>query len=145
MVVLSHVQTLCDPMDCSPPGSSVHGILQAGIVEWVAMPSSRGPSGPRWGEDYYYHHWLCSISLVSSLLITGKETEPGRQSKTMILGYRGLTVKKVGLESKSQEAWASLKRLGKADWWTLFRQKCGSLAEERMPTLVHFNFLPFPQ
>ena len=31
--------TLCDPMDCSPPGSSVHGILQAGIVEWVAIPS----------------------------------------------------------------------------------------------------------
>ena len=30
---------LCDPMDCSPPGSSVHGILQAGILEWVACPS----------------------------------------------------------------------------------------------------------
>ena len=34
--------TLCDAMDCSPPGSSVHGILQARILEWVAMPSSRG-------------------------------------------------------------------------------------------------------
>ena len=34
--------TLCNPMDCSPPGSSVHGILQAGILEWAAMPSSRG-------------------------------------------------------------------------------------------------------
>ena len=31
--------TLCDPMDCSPPGSSVHGILQARILEWVAIPS----------------------------------------------------------------------------------------------------------
>ena len=31
---------LCDPMDCSPPGSSVHGILQGSIPEWVAMPSS---------------------------------------------------------------------------------------------------------
>ena len=30
--------TLCDPMDCSLPGSSVHGILQARILEWVAMP-----------------------------------------------------------------------------------------------------------
>ena len=37
----------CDPMDCSPPGSSVHGILQARILEWVAMPSSRGSSQPR--------------------------------------------------------------------------------------------------
>ena len=33
--------TLCDPVDCSPPGSSVHGILQARILEWVTMPSSR--------------------------------------------------------------------------------------------------------
>ena len=38
---------LCDPMDCSPPGSSVHGILQARILEWVAIPSSRGSSRPR--------------------------------------------------------------------------------------------------
>ena len=38
---------LCDPMDRSPPVSSVHGILQARIVEWVAMPSSRGYFWPR--------------------------------------------------------------------------------------------------
>ena len=36
--------TLCDPMDCSLPGSSVHGILQARMLEWVAMPSSRESS-----------------------------------------------------------------------------------------------------
>ena len=36
--------TLRNPMDCSPPGSSVHGILQARILEWVAMPFSRGSS-----------------------------------------------------------------------------------------------------
>ena len=39
--------TLQDPMDCSPLGSSVHGILQARILEWVALPSSRGSSRPR--------------------------------------------------------------------------------------------------
>ena len=39
--------TLCDPVDCSPPGSSVHGILQARIVERVAIPSSRGSSQHR--------------------------------------------------------------------------------------------------
>ena len=39
--------TLCDPMDCSLPGSSVHGILQARILEWVAFPFSRGSSQPR--------------------------------------------------------------------------------------------------
>ena len=37
-------QTLCDPMDCSPPGSSVHGILQAGMLEWVTISYSRGSS-----------------------------------------------------------------------------------------------------
>ena len=39
--------TLCNPMDCSPPGSSIHGILQARILEWVAISSSRGSSRPR--------------------------------------------------------------------------------------------------
>ena len=39
--------TLCDPINCSPPGSSVHGILQARILEWVSMLSSRGSSPPR--------------------------------------------------------------------------------------------------
>ena len=39
--------TLCDPMDCSPPGSSVHGISQARILEWVAISFSRGSSQPR--------------------------------------------------------------------------------------------------
>ena len=43
----SHVR-LCDTTDCSPPDSSVHGILQARILEWVAMPFSRGSS---WAED----------------------------------------------------------------------------------------------
>ena len=39
--------TVHDSMDCSPPDSPVHGILQARILEWVAMPSSRGSSLPR--------------------------------------------------------------------------------------------------
>ena len=39
--------TLCDAMDCSPPGSSVHGILQARILEWAAIPFSRVSSPSR--------------------------------------------------------------------------------------------------
>ena len=39
--------TLCDPMDCSPPGSSVHGILQARILEWIAMPPPGDLPDPR--------------------------------------------------------------------------------------------------
>ena len=45
--VIQSCLTLCDPTDCSPPGSSVHGILKARILEWVAIPSSRGSSQPR--------------------------------------------------------------------------------------------------
>ena len=44
---LQSCPTMCESMDCTPPGSSVHGILQARILEWVAMPSSRGTSQPR--------------------------------------------------------------------------------------------------
>ena len=45
--------TLCDPMDCSPPGSSVHGISQARILEWVAISFSSGSSWPR--------DWTCLL------------------------------------------------------------------------------------
>ena len=47
VLVIQSCPTLCDPVDCSPPGSSVPGILQARTLEWVAMPSSRGSSRPR--------------------------------------------------------------------------------------------------
>ena len=47
VLVAQSCLTLCDSMDSSLPGSSVHGILQARIREWVAMPSSRGSSHPR--------------------------------------------------------------------------------------------------
>ena len=47
LCVTQSCPTLCDPMDCSPPGSSVHGILQARILEWLAIPFSRGSSQPR--------------------------------------------------------------------------------------------------
>ena len=43
----SVVSDFCDPMDCSPAGSSAYGILQARILEWVAIPFSRGSSPPR--------------------------------------------------------------------------------------------------
>ena len=49
-----HIQScpaLCNPMDCSPPGSTVHGIFQAIILEWIVISSSRASSGPR--------DWIC--------------------------------------------------------------------------------------
>ena len=45
-LVAQSCPTLCDPMDCSPPDSTVHGILEARILEWVAISCSRGSSDP---------------------------------------------------------------------------------------------------
>ena len=67
--------TLCDPKDCSPPGSSVFGILQARILDWVAMPSSRRSFQPKdqtrvifvscFGRRVpYYQHLLGSLPLL---------------------------------------------------------------------------------
>jgi len=55
-VSVSKSPTLCDPMDCSPPNSSVQRILQAGILEWVAIPFSRGSSWPG------YWTWVSCIA-----------------------------------------------------------------------------------
>ena len=55
--------TLCDPMDCSPPGSSVHGVSQARMLEWAAISFSRGSSWPRdrtwvsWIEGRFITTW----------------------------------------------------------------------------------------
>ena len=85
----SHL-TLCNPMDCSPPGSSVHGILQARPLEWVAMPSSRGSSCPRdrthicygsCSESRFFTHWTNREALEHCVgddfffLITPGETD----------------------------------------------------------------------
>ena len=62
VLVAQSCPTLCDAMDYSPPGSSVHGILQARILEWVAVSFSKGCSWPRdptWdsciGRQILYH------------------------------------------------------------------------------------------
>ena len=64
--VLSHFSFvwLCDPIDCSPPGSSVHGVHQARILEWVVAPSSRGSSWPR-------NRTIEPVSPASPALYTG--------------------------------------------------------------------------
>ena len=62
-----------DPMDCSPPGSSVRGVSQAKILEWAAVPSSRGSSRPRdrthiscvsWAADGFFTCWVIWEALL---------------------------------------------------------------------------------
>ena len=71
---LSHVQLFCDPIDCSLPGSSVHGISQARILEWVAISFSRGSSWPRdktrvscTGRQMLYHRATTEWEIVKQL------------------------------------------------------------------------------
>ena len=60
---LQSCRTLCDPKDCSTPGSSVQGILQARILEWVSMPSSRDP--PDTCVYIYMHMCVCKLNNFS--------------------------------------------------------------------------------
>ena len=101
---LQSCQILCDPMDCSPPGSSVHGIFQARKLEWVVVLSSRESFWPRdrtciscvscisrW--NLYHQHHLeslrqnppCFVFILFGDLMGlrrgGKGTEPGLQGE----------------------------------------------------------------
>ena len=68
--------TLCSPVDCSPPGSSVHGILQARILEWFAKPSSRGSSWPR---DQTH---VCYVSCIAGKFFTTSTTWEDQHATT---------------------------------------------------------------
>ena len=63
--------TLYDPMDCSLPGSSVHGILQARILEWVVIPFSRRSSQPR--------DWTCSSHIAGRFFTIWATREAPRE------------------------------------------------------------------
>ena len=56
--------TLCNPMDCSPPGSFVHGIFPARLLQWVAIPSSR--------ESSWLEKNLCLLQLLHYCWVTGE-------------------------------------------------------------------------
>ena len=78
MLVPQLCPTLWDPMDCSPPGSSVHGILQIRILEWVAMPSSRGSSQSR--------DWTC-ISCIGMWILYRWGTREGKSKSKNIFDH----------------------------------------------------------
>ena len=71
---------LCDPMDCSLPGSSVHGILQGGILEWGAMPSTRGSCPPR---NWSCVSWFFFLT-ISHVLMEENEKSNNTRLRVMI-------------------------------------------------------------
>ena len=98
---------LCDSMDCSLPDSSVHGILQTRILEWVAMPSSRGSSWPR-GRTHVLcllHLQASSVSSRTSLVAqTVKRLSTIRETWVQSLGWEDLLEKEMAIHS-STIAW----------------------------------------
>ena len=85
--LLSHVW-LCNPMDCNSPGCSVHRILQARILEWVAISSAKGSSWPR---DWTRISCISYVVNSLPLLHLGSHLEGG--STENILYYIGLATK----------------------------------------------------
>ena len=76
VLVVQSYQTLCDPMNCSPPGSSVHGISEASILEWAASSSSKGSSWPRdWthisciGSGFFTIEPQCDLFIFNLLIL----------------------------------------------------------------------------
>ena len=78
--LLQSFLTLCNPMNCCPPGCSVHGIITARILEWVAMLSSKGPSWPRDRTLVSYsscmgrwilYHWHCLLKATKLFTLNG--------------------------------------------------------------------------
>ena len=65
VLVAQSCPTLCDPMDCNPPGSSVHGIVQARILELVAISVSRGSYGRHSVQVLFVRAWLLLLVTVT--------------------------------------------------------------------------------
>ena len=63
-VLAQSFPTLCDPMDRNPPGSSVHGILQASVLEWIAISSSNNKLG--WSANSCLQMGPCTCMVVPS-------------------------------------------------------------------------------
>ena len=81
-LVTQSCPTLCNPMECSPPSFSVHGILQTRVLEWVAMPSSRGSSQTRgWTQvSHIAGEFFTDWATREAFLFIGCYIKSGRNS-----------------------------------------------------------------
>ena len=85
--------TLCDPVDCSPPSAPDRRTLQAGVLAWVAMPSSKGSSWPR---DWTW------ISSLTSPALPGRFFTPSTTWEALCMDCCGLPCSSDGKESACQ-------------------------------------------
>ena len=155
--------TLCNTMDCSPPDFSVHGIIQARILEWITISSSRGSSWPRdWthvsciGSQILYHyatweaHTQCWVHIISSscvLIFPSCVFSNSTQHPLPILSC----LWDIHLETSKLLSWG---QLGRNDWESSvlsyssvhlppifscsFSLRCDDTVVERGPATYHF-------
>ena len=134
--------TLCDPMDCSPPGSSVHGIFQAGILEWVATPLSRGSSRPRdWPQvsciaGPFFTIWATKEALneVRSIQKVKSSIQIYLSNKCLLrILAKAVSCVVSGINHRDKDQWLSLR------WWNLG----ASLKEQSEASLYGADFWNF--
>ena len=105
VLVAESCPTLCNPMDYSPPGSSVHGILQTRILEWVAISSSRGSSQPRDRTQVF-----CITGRFFTIWATKKPLEAGNSLSQFIYTF----LPSLLLEKKStklEKSWPTFNKI----------------------------------
>ena len=78
---------LYSPMDCGPPGSSIHGIFQAGVLDWVALFFSRGSPRPKAMEPYYLSSFICAIVKTDLLQFCRPPCWSGRYRSASLLEH----------------------------------------------------------
>ena len=106
VLVTQSCPVLCNPMDYSSPGSFVHGILQARILEWVAILFSRASSQPRdWTQV------SCIAGRFFTIWVTTEARYKDRYVIISLLGYECLNLK--SLEFKNQLNWTEF---GNSSW-----------------------------
>ena len=121
--------TFCDPIGCSPPGSSVHGILQVRILKWIAISSSRGSSWPRdWALIF------CISCIAGGFFTTGATWEAPLLGRGVVNSVFTLDPSSVFLGPEI--CWVSLSfdfcwvQSGENECWEITNRKRKSPAEE---------------
>ena len=122
MLVTQSCLTLCNSVDCSLPGSSVHGILQARILEQVAIPFSRGSSWPR--DQIHVSH---SVSKFLTMWATREAKNNG-------------TPRKLNIHSKSSLLGINT-LISLIPWYCYFYCGCCYLVTKSCPTLLQPHVL----
>ena len=146
--LLQSCPTLCYSMDNSPPGSSVHGILKARILEWVATPSSTGSSRPRgWIRvsciaGRFPTIWASREVQWSEVANIFHEIRIRILSQTNIeYFFSHFSQKKIEPESPELQAYSlTTESPEKPDMWKLLKKSAGPYLKPVRASLINFTF-----